>query len=116
MMELIYNLETVKPQEIPIKYCVMFYDIEICYRGCGKKKQVILELFDISKCIVVGLLMVEEVFSLLFYCESIINQYAGHKTLGDVLRASLLLPDLGCFRDMVLPYYLRMLLRVFMRR
>ena len=34
----ICDLETVEPQEIPIKVCVMFYNIEICYRGCGEKK------------------------------------------------------------------------------
>ena len=37
MMEQICDLETVKPQEIPIKVCVIFYNIEICYRGCGEK-------------------------------------------------------------------------------
>ena len=37
MMEQICDLETVKPQEIPIKVCVIFYYIEICYRGCGEK-------------------------------------------------------------------------------
>ena len=38
MMGQICDLETVEPQEIPIKVCVMFYNIEICYRGCGEKK------------------------------------------------------------------------------
>ena len=37
MMEQICDLETVKLQEIPIKVCVIFYYIEICYRGCGEK-------------------------------------------------------------------------------
>ena len=37
IMEQICDLETVKPQEIPIKVCVIFYNIEICYRGCGEK-------------------------------------------------------------------------------
>ena len=37
MMEEICDLETVRPQEIPIKVCVIFYYIEICYRGCGEK-------------------------------------------------------------------------------
>ena len=34
MMEQIRDLETVIPEEIRIKVCVIFYDIEICYRGC----------------------------------------------------------------------------------
>ena len=36
-MEQICDLETVKLQEIPIKVCVIFYYIEICYQGCGEK-------------------------------------------------------------------------------
>ena len=55
--------------------------------------------------------MVEELFSLLFYCESGINQHAAQKTLADVFGASLLLLD---FRYVVLLYHLRML-RVIMR-
>ena len=35
MMEQICDLETVKPQEIPIKVYVIFYYIGICYRCCG---------------------------------------------------------------------------------
>ena len=50
--------------------------------------QVFLQSFNLRKCVVV---MVEGLFSLLFYCESGINQYAGKKTLTDVFRASLLL-------------------------
>ena len=38
MMGQICDLETVEPQEIPIKVCVMFYNTEICYRGYGEKK------------------------------------------------------------------------------
>ena len=38
MMEQICNLEIVEPQKNPIKVCVMFYNIEICYRDCGEKK------------------------------------------------------------------------------
>ena len=37
MMEQICNLETVKPQEIPFKVYVIFYNIEIYYGGCGEK-------------------------------------------------------------------------------
>ena len=37
MMEQVCNLETVKPQDIPIKVCVIVYYIEIYYRGCGEK-------------------------------------------------------------------------------
>ena len=66
MIGQIYNLETVEPQEIPIEVCVMFYNTEICYRGCGEKKQVFLQSFNIPKSIAVGLLMVEGLFSLLF--------------------------------------------------
>ena len=36
-MEQICDLEIVKPQDIPIKVCVIFYNIEICYGGCGRK-------------------------------------------------------------------------------
>ena len=38
MMGQICDLETVEWQEIPIKVCVMFYNAEICCRGCGEKK------------------------------------------------------------------------------
>ena len=54
-------------------------------------------------------------FSLLFYCESGINQYAVQKTLAGAFWASLLLLELGCLRYVVLPYHLRVILRVFMR-
>ena len=74
--------------------------------------QVFLQSFNLRKCVVV---MVEGLFSLLFYCESGINQYAGKKTLTDVFRASLLLLQLSCFRNIVLPYHSRMLLHVVMR-
>ena len=37
MMEQICDLETVKMQEIPIKVCVIVYNLEISYRGCGEK-------------------------------------------------------------------------------
>ena len=37
MMEQICDLETAKPQEMPIKVCVIFYNIGRCYRGCGEK-------------------------------------------------------------------------------
>ena len=58
MIGQICDLETVEPQEIPIKACVMFYNTGICYRGCGDKKQVFLQSFNIPKSMVVGLLMV----------------------------------------------------------
>ena len=76
----ICDLETVEAQEISIKVCVMYYNIEICYRGCGKKKGIFLA----------DLLMVEGLFILLFECESGINHYARQKTLTDVLVASLI--------------------------
>ena len=78
-----------------------------------EKKQVFLQSFNIPKCIVVGLSMVEGLFSLLFYCQSGVKQYAVPKTLTDVFRASLLLLDLGCLRYVALPYHLRRVLRVF---
>ena len=116
MMEQICDLETVKPQEIPIKVCVIFYNIEVCYRACAvERKQVFLQSFNIPKCIVIDLLMVDGLFSFLFYHESGINQYAVQKTSTDVFGASLLLLELGCLRYVVLPYHLRMLFRVFMR-
>ena len=59
-------------------------------------------------------LLLEGLFSLLFYCESGINQYAVQKTLTDVFGASLLLLELSCLRYFVLLHHLR-ILRVFMR-
>ena len=58
------HLETVELQEIPIKVCVIFYNTEICYRSSAEKIHVFLQSFKIPKCMVVGLLMVEELFSL----------------------------------------------------
>ena len=71
MMEQMCDLETVKPQEIPVKACVIFYYIEICYRGCGAKNKFSCNhlIYLNAKGIVVGLSMVEghkqspEVFS-----------------------------------------------------
>ena len=65
MMEQICHLETVKPQEFPIKVCVIFCNIEVCYRGCGDETS--FQSFNIPKCIIVGLSMLEGLFSLLFY-------------------------------------------------
>ena len=59
-------------------------------------------------------LIMEGLFSLLFYCESGINEYAVQKTLTDFFGASRLLLELGCLRYVVLLYHLRMF-RVFMR-
>ena len=36
-MQQVCDLETVQPQVILIKVCVLFCNIEICYRGCGEK-------------------------------------------------------------------------------
>ena len=66
MIGQICDLETVEPQEIPIKVCAMFYNTEICYRGCGDIKQVFLQSFNMPKGMDVGFLMVEGLFSLLF--------------------------------------------------
>ena len=54
---------------------------------------------------VVGLLMVEWLFSLLFYCECGNNQYAGQKSLTDVSGVNLLLLELSCLRKIVLSYF-----------
>ena len=67
MMEQICHLETVKSQEFPVKVCLIFCNIEVCYRGCGDKTS--FQSFNIPKCIIVGLSMLEGLFS----C---INQYA----------------------------------------
>ena len=37
MMEQKFDLEIVKLQEIPVKVCVIFHNIEVCYRGCREK-------------------------------------------------------------------------------
>ena len=66
MIGQVCDLQTVKSQEISIKVCVMFYNKEICYPGCGEKKQVFLQSFNIPKCMVVSLLMVEGLSILLF--------------------------------------------------
>ena len=80
-----------------------------------EKKQVFLQSFNVPKCIAIGLSIVEGLFSLLFYCESGINEYAVKKNLADVFGASLLLLELGCLRYVVLLYHLGMLC-VFMRK
>ena len=89
MMGQICDLETVEPHEIPIKVCVIFYKIELCYRGCGENKQVFLQSFNKPKCIVVGSLMVEGLL-FCYFNVSDINYYARQKTLTDDLRASLI--------------------------
>ena len=55
-------------------------------------------------------LPLEGLFSLLFYCENVINQYAVQKILADVFGASLLLLELGCLRYVLLLYDLKMLI------
>ena len=68
MMGRTWDLERVEPQEIPIKVCVLFCNAlsDQLYRDCGGKKQVFLHSFSLPKCIVVGLLMAEWLFCLLF--------------------------------------------------
>ena len=46
--------------------------------------------------------MVEGLFSLLFYWECGVNQYAGQKALTDVSGVNLLLSELSCSRNIVL--------------
>ena len=58
-------------------------------------------------------LLLESLFSLLFYCENVIIQYAVQKILTYVFDESVLLLELGFLRYLLLLYYLRMLL-VFM--
>ena len=72
--------------------------------------------FNLPKCVVAALLMVEGLFSLLFCFEICINQYARQKTLIDIFGASLLFLEFSCFRNIVLPYHLTMLLHAFMIR
>ena len=60
-------------------------------------------------------MLLEGLFSLLFYCENGINQYTVEKILTDVFEASLLLLELGCLTlSVLLLCYLRMF-RVFTR-
>ena len=70
-MEQICDLEAVKPQEIPIKVCDVLHQKFVI--EAVERKQVFLRSFNIPRCIVVGLLMVEGLLSLLFNCESGIN-------------------------------------------
>ena len=78
-----------------------------------EKKYVFLQLFNIPKRIVVSLSMLEGLLSLLFYCESGINQYAEPKSLTDAFGGeSVIILEIGCLRYVVVPYHLRMLLRV----
>ena len=70
---------------------------------------------NLPECVVAVLLMVEGLFSLLFYCDSGFNQYAGQKTSTDNFGDSLLLLELICFRNIVLPYRLRMVPHVSLR-
>ena len=55
------------------------------YSSCietGELKASFAAIFNLPKYLVAVLLMAEKPFSLLFYCESSINQYDGQKTLG----------------------------------
>ena len=81
-----------------------------------KWKQVFLQSFNLPKYLVAALLTLEVLFSLLFYCESGINQYPWQITLADAFGASLLLLEYSCFRNIILSYHLRMLPRGFMSR
>ena len=47
------DLETVEPQELPIKVCVLFCNVlsDELYRNCRGKKLVFLHSFDLNKCI-----------------------------------------------------------------
>ena len=40
----ICDLETVEPQETPIKVCVMFHNTEIFYQGCEEKNASLLAI------------------------------------------------------------------------
>ena len=52
------------------------------YIETGELKANFLAIFNLPKYLVAVLLMVEGLFTLLFYCESGINQYTGQITLG----------------------------------
>ena len=73
-------------------------------RNCRGKKLVFSHSFNLTKCIVVDLLIAEWLFNLLFCCECGFNQYAGQKSLIDVSRENILLLKLSCFRKIVLSY------------
>ena len=78
-----------------------------------------LAIINLPKWVVAVLLMVKGLFTDLV-CYFIvrvvfINQYAGLKTLADNFRASLLLLELSCFRNIVLRCHLRMVPHVFVR-
>ena len=81
------------------------------YIETGELKASFLAFFNLLKYLVAVFLMLEGLFSLLFYCESSINQYAGQITLG----LSLLLFELSWFRNIVLPFHLRMIPHDFVR-
>ena len=51
-----------------------------------------------------------------YFTESGFHQYVGQKISTDAFGASLLFLEPSCFRNIVPPYHLRMLLHVFMRR
>ena len=72
-----------------------------------ENKKVFLLSINVLKCLVVALSMVDGLFSLLFDCESAINML--YRT--DIFVANLLLVELGCLRQIVMPYHLRILLR-----
>ena len=59
----------------------MFYNtFQISYiEAAVNNKNVFYQLFNLLKCIVVGLSMVEGLFSLLLYCESGINDMLDRK-------------------------------------
>ena len=59
----------------------MFYNtFQISYiEAAVNNKNVFYQLFNLLKCIVVGLSMVEDLFSLLLYCESGINNMLDRK-------------------------------------
>ena len=79
------------------------------------EKKLFLQSFNLPKCIVIGLSVVERLLSLLFYFENGINKYGGQKILTDVFGASLLLLLLSCFKGIVLSHHLRTLFCVFIR-
>ena len=112
----ICDLERVQPQEIPFKVCVMFYNAFsvtyhyiISYIETVERKKSFLAIIELTQ-------MYDCRFFNGGWAESDINQYAVQKTLTDVFGSSLLLLEISCFRNIVLPYHLRMLLNVFMRR
>ena len=81
-----------------------------------KKKQVFLQWFNSPKYLVVGLLMMEGQFTLIFTMGMSLINTVDWKFKQMFLERVCYYVELSCFRNIVLPYYLRMILHVFIIR